>query len=272
MGNAAIALIVIVAVILLIAFVPFLRSMVGVLIRVAFFLFVVFVAIAGFAILRNNETIYSRPGFKSRISRFLTVNWANTSEKGLGDAPCMADKRATEAAAAQKPQTGAGKGRRRKQTAQAPSPTPTATPTPAAAAEEENSYDELVTHNFVCGEGDPIPRDKLFQMAQETVTELDGWKLMSSDPRAGILNCTYTTRIFGFQDDIKILITPKTDIELCSQSKVGEPDSTSLLRFFHGDFGANMGHIKQFYAAFQPRADQFCKQLEEKQKAKQPQQ
>ncbi len=269
MGSAVILIIIAVA-ILLIAFVPVLRSAVGVLIRIAFFLFVAFVAIAGFAILRNNETVYSSPGFKRRVTRFLTVNWANTSEKGLGDAPCMADKRATQSAAAEKSQAGAGKGRRNKQTAQAPAPSPSATPTPAQAAEEEDSYDELVTHNYVCGEGDPIPRDKLFQMAQETVAELDGWKLINSDPRTGILNCIYTTRIFAFQDDIRILVTRKTDIEICSQSKVGEPDSTSLASFFHGDFGANMGHIKQFYAAFQPKADQFCKQLEEKQKARQP--
>lgn len=269
MGTAPV-LIIIAAVILLIAFVPFLRSVVGILVRIAFFLFVVFVAIAGFAILRNNETVYSRPGLKHRVTRFLTVNWANTSDKGLGDAPCMADKRAAETAAAVKAQAPQGKGRRKKQTAQVSTPTPSATPTPAEAAEEEDSYDELVTHNYVCPEGDPIPRDKLFQMAQETVAELDGWKLINSDPRSGILNCVYTTRIFGFQDDIKILVTPKTDIEICSQSKVGEPDSTSLARFFHGDLGANMGHIKQFYFAFQPRADQFCKQLEEKQKARQP--
>lgn len=182
----------------------------------------------------------------------------------------MADKRGAEAAAAEKAQAAAGKGRGRKQAAQPSAPAPTATPTPAETAEEEDSYDELVTHNYVCAEGDPIPRDKLFQMAQETVAELDGWKLINSDPRSGILNCVYTTRILAFQDDIKILVTPKTDIELCSQSKVGEPDSTSLARFFRGDFGANMGHIKQFYLAFQPKADQFCKQLEEKQKAKQP--
>jgi Protein of unknown function (DUF1499) len=267
MGISTI-LIVIAAVVLSMIFVPFVRSVVSIMLRIAIFLGAVFVAVAGVAILANNETIYARPGWKPRVSRFLTVDWANTSEKGLGDAPCMTDRHGAEPKAAAHPEPKRGAGKNKQETAQA-APAPTATPTPAPGeTEEENVYDELVTRNYICPEGDPIPRGKLFQMAQDTVNELSGWKLMSSDQRSATLNCTYTTRVFGFEDDVKIVITPKTDLEICSQSRAGAPDSASLLRFFHGDFGANIGHIKQFYAAFQPKADQYCKQLEQRQKAK----
>ncbi len=68
------------------------------------------------------------------------------------------------------------------------------------------------------------------------------------------------------------LVTPKSDVEICSQSKSGEPQSGSLAGFFPGDFGANMGHIKQFYAAIKEKTDQYCKELEEKQKPKGPNQ
>ena len=267
MGIAIV--LVVVAVILLLIFVPFFRSIISVLIRLAIFLAAVFIAVAGGAMLMNNETIFERPGWKVRAARFLTVDWANTSEKGLGDAPCSAS--GSEEKPAEK---APARARSKKETAAAqPSPAATATPAPGEA-EEENSYDELVTRNYIC-EGDQptaIPRDKLFQMAEDSVAELQNWKTVGTEPRMGLLNCTFTSRVFGFQDDIKIVVTPKSDVVLCSQSKVGEPGSTSLMRFFPGDFGANMGHIKQFYAVLKPKADLFCKQLQEKQEKEKPKQ
>jgi hypothetical protein len=264
--GIVIVLIVVVAFVLLLIFVPFFRGLISLFIRLAFFFAAIFIAIAGAAMLMNNETIFERPGWKLRASRFLTVDWANTSEKGLSDAPCTAD--GTEA----RPQSAAPKARPKQQAAQ-PAPSPTATPAAGRGGEEENVYDELVTRNYIC-EGDQptaIPRDKLFQMAQDTINELQNWKLMGAEPRMGLLNCTVTSRVFGLVDDVKIVVTPKSDVAICSQSRVGEPGSTSLIRFFPGDFGANIGHIKQFYAALKPKADLFCKELEEKQKPKQQQ-
>lgn len=267
--GIAIVLVVVVALILLLVFVPFFRSIISILIRLAIFFGAVFFAVAGGAMLMNNETIFERPGWKTRAARFLTVDWANTSEKGLGEAPCTADGSAAKPRA----ESGAAKARQKKQAAAQPAASPTATPA-AGEAEEENVYDELVTRNYIC-EGDQptaIPRDKLFQMAQDSVNELQGWKTVGAEPRMGLLNCTFTSRVFGFEDDIKIVVTPKSDIAICSQSKVGQPGSTSLMRFFPGDFGANMGHIKQFYAAIKPKADLYCKQLEEKQEKQKPKQ
>lgn len=264
--GIAILLIVIGGIILLLIFVPFIRSIISLLIRLAIFLGAVFIAVAGGAMLMNNETIFERPGWKVRSARFLTVNWANTSEKGLGDAPCTASGSEAKPAAAAKP----AKAKPKKEAAAQASPSPTATPAPGEA-EEENAYDELVTRNYICQDDQPvaIPRDKLIQMAQDTVNELQGWKTVGAEPRMGLLNCTFTSRVFGFVDDIKIVVSPKSDVALCSQSRVGEPGSNSLMRFFPGDFGANIGHIKQFYAALKPKTDLYCKQLEEKQKPKQ---
>ena len=129
-----------------------------------------------------------------------------------------------------------------------------------------------MTRNYIC-EGDTpvaIGRAKLLEMVQQTIAELKGWKLIGIDQRTGVLNCVYTTQVLGLEDDVRILVTPKSDIEICSQSKSGEPQSGSLVGFFPGDFGANMGHIKQFYAAIKEKTDQYCKELEEKQKPKGP--
>jgi len=263
-------LIIVVVFLALIIFIPFFRSMLRGLLRFSFLIVVIFLAAAGSAILMNNETIFDRPGTKQRLVRFLSVDSAATSEKGLGDAPCLIDKHLAEA----KPEGGAqeshAKAKKKKEAiAQAAAPQPSATPTPAPD-EEANLYDELMMRNYICEDDTPvaIPRGKLLEMVQQTISELKGWKLIDTDPRTGVLNCVYTTRVFGFEDDIRIAVTPKSDVDICSQSKVGEPGSGSLLGFFHGDLGANMGHIKQFYAALKPKTDEYCKEYEEKQKPK----
>ena len=265
-------LIIVVVFLALVIFVGFFRSILSALIRLAFLIAVIFLAFAGTAMLMNNETIFDRPGWKQRAIKFLTEDSAATSEKGLGDAPCALDKHGAEQRA--KEDEARAKLKKKQEVAQANAPQPTAAPTPAAGAEEENLYDELMTRNYIC-EGDmpvAIGRARLLEMVQQTIAELKGWKLINIDPRTGVLNCVYTTRVFGFEDDIRIAVSPRSEVAICSQSKVGEPDSSSLLGFFHGDFGANMGHIKQFYAALKEKTDQFCKELEEKQKPKGPNQ
>jgi Protein of unknown function (DUF1499) len=237
-----ILIIIVVVFLALLIFVPFFRSMISGLLRFAFLIVVIFLAIAGTAVLMNNETIFDRPGWKQRATRFLTMNDAATSEKGTGDAQCAIDQHAVAA----KPQ-------------------PSASPSPAGESEDENLYDELMTRNYICeGLDTPvaIPRAKLLEMVQQTIAELNGWKLIDIEPKTGVLNVTHTSRVLGHEDDIRIAITPHSDVEICSQSK-GE-----LLGFFPGDFGANIGHIKEFYAALKPKTDQFCTELEQKQKPK----
>lgn len=271
-------LIIVVVFVAMIIFIPFVRSLLRGLVRLAFLVVVIFLAISGTAILLNNETIFDSPGWKPRATRFLTEDFAATSEKGYGGAPCVLDQPAIEQ------RTKADEARaklKKKEEAAAPAPAPsgqstletsgpTATPTPSPDEINANLYDELMTRNYIC-EGDTpiaIGRAKLLEMVQQTIAELNGWKLIGIDQRTGVLNCVYTAQVFGVEDDVRILVTPKSDVAICSQSKSGEPASGSLLGFFPGDFGANMGHIKQFYAALKDKTDQYCKELEEKQKPK----
>ena len=234
-------LIVVAAVILLMIFLRFFRRLVFALVRIAIALVAAFVAVAGISMLMNNETIYEKPGAKARIIRFMTQNRAATSEKGLGTATC---KWPDEPAA-------------------------TATSAPAArsdSAETEDVYPELMTRSFP-----GISRQKLFDLSQQVVNSLGGWKIVKSDPHAGILESVYSSRILGAEDDVRITVTPKGDIELCARSGTERPGSTSLLGIFPGDFGANIGHIKQFYETLEPKMDQVYKEEQEKENAKKPQ-
>jgi Protein of unknown function (DUF1499) len=254
-----ILLVIIVVFIALLIFTPFFRSMLSGLLRFAFLIVVIFFAAAGTAVLMNNETVFDRPGMKQRAITFMTQDSAATSEKGIGDAQCEFDKHADAANV----EEARAKAQKKKELAQAGAPS--ATPTAAGDAEDENLYDELVTRNYICeGLDTPvaIPRAKLLDMVQQTIAELQGWKLIDSDPRTGMLNITHTSRVLGLEDDIRIAVTPHADVEICSQSK------SPLVGFFPGDFGANIGHIKEFYAALKDKTDQFCTELEQKQKPK----
>ena len=69
---------------------------------------------------------------------------------------------------------------------------------------------------------------------------------------------------------MRITIDPSGDIEVCSRSGLARPDATSILRFFPGDLGANIGHIKEFYEALEPKMDEVYKEEQDKQNAKKP--
>src|SRR5208282_4180334 len=255
-------LIVAVVVVLILIFVPFVRRLVFALLRVAIAVAALVIAIGGISMLMNNETIYEKPGAEARAVRFFTMDHAATSDKGLGSATCKWPDEPT------------------------PTPTPTAAPTPGTessavtppeaapkfappsataspAPEEEDEYPELMTRSFP-----GISRQKLFDLSQQVVNSLGGWKVVKADPRAGTLDCIYTTRILGSEDDVKITITPRSEIQICSRSGTSRPDSSSLLRFFPGDFGANVGHIKQFYETLEPKMDEVYKEEQDKENAK----
>jgi hypothetical protein len=238
-------LIVAAAVILLLIFVPFLRRLVFALVRIAIALAAAFVAVAGISMLMNNETIYEKPGAKARIIRFMTQDHAATSEKGLGTATCKwPDEPAATATSA--PAAGAA--------------------APTESGETEDVYPELMTRSFP-----GISRQKLFDLSQRVVNSLGGWKIVKADPHAGTLQCIYTSRILGAEDDVRITVTPKGDVELCSRSGTERPGSTSLLGVFPGDFAASIGHIKQFYETLEPKMDEVYKEEQEKENAKKPQ-
>ena len=105
-----------------------------------------------------------------------------------------------------------------------------------------------------------IARNKLFELARQTVNELGGWKIVNAAPYT--LDCVYSTRVFRFQDEVAITVMPNSEIDLCSRSKAAE--SGSWLAVFPGDFGANIGHIKEFYAALEPKVEAVYKEQEQK--------
>ncbi len=57
-------------------FVPILRRLLGLIIRLAVFFVAVGIAAAGVTMILNNETIFERPGFGQRVQPFLTKNSA----------------------------------------------------------------------------------------------------------------------------------------------------------------------------------------------------
>jgi Protein of unknown function (DUF1499) len=265
--STAVAIIILVAAVLI--FVRVVRRIVSVLVSVALALFGIAVSIGGTAILLNNVSISGSPGVAARVRRFVTVDWAATSEKGLGSATCEEEKQSGAAEAAAREARARNAPRERepravrteRRAAATASAAPSASPTAAAAAGEAEAeyYPELVRHGYP-----GISRAELFRLSQDTVNSLGGWKIVNPEPRTFTLQCIYTTRIFQFKDDVRITVLSNSEIDVCSRSEVGAPGSTSLLRFFPGDFGANIGHIKEFYTALEPRVDAVYKEIERK--------
>jgi hypothetical protein len=251
-------LIVALLVVLVLIFVPTVRHFLFAIVRVGIALGAAFIAFAGLSMLMNNETIFEKPGVEARVVRFLTQDHAATSDKGLGSATCKwPDEPTPTPTPTETPTPGA-----QPTASQAAVPAPTATPTPSA---DEDVFPELMTRSYP-----GISRQKLFDLSTQVVNSLGGWKIVKSDPRAGVLDCVYTSRVLQSEDDIKITITPKGDVQLCSRSGTNRPDSTSVLRYFPGDFGANIGHIKQFYETLEPKMDEVYKEEQEKENAKKP--
>ena len=247
----------------------YLQGPIATLCRIAVFIGAMAVIIGGTAILMNNVSLAGPPNPAVRLQRFLTVNWAATSDKGDGAAAC-----ADPAELASRQPAGAEHRERhhlRRTAAHTDAEhAPAATASPAAGAggavggEARPGFPELVRNSYP-----GIPPARLMQVAASTVSGLPGWQIVSSDPKTLTINAVYHTRLLGFADDVRIVVTPRSEVDLCSRSRVGEPGEQSPLGFLHGDFGANMGHIKEFYLALAPAADEAYRQVEIEQTAQQ---
>lgn len=247
----------------------YVRGPIGTLCRIAVFIGAMAVIIGGTAILMNNVSLAGPPNPAVRLQRFLTVNWAATSDKGDGAAAC-----ADPAELASRQPTGVEHRERHhlRRTFSTTDAQPTAAPTasPSAGAggagggEAEPGFPELVRNSYP-----GIPPARLMQVAASTVSGLPGWQIVSSDPKTLTINATYRTRLLGFIDDVRIVVTPRSEIDLCSRSRIGEPGAQSPLGALHGDFGANIGHIKEFYLAMVPAADEAYRQVELQETAQQ---
>jgi Protein of unknown function (DUF1499) len=247
---------VIVAAVVVIAVLIFVPFVLRLLVRLAFFLIPVAVAAAGITMIMNDETIFERPGAAQRVVRFVTMNSAAASPSGFGSVTCQMgiQPQAVPTPAATAP----------KKHAAQPEPVrrlkPISTPEPP-----DDVFPELIRRGFP-----GIPRQKLFQLSQNTINSLGGWKIVKADPRNSTIDCIYTSRIFKFEDDVRITVQPSGDIDVCARSGLARPDTTSMLRYFPGDLGANIGHIKQFYETLEPKMDEVYKEAQDQQNAKKP--
>lgn len=181
---------------------------------------VLLVSAIALAIALNGVALTAPPGMRTRLIHYLFRNSAATSATGSGRADCDSLG----------PGSLAHRSHRHDRTDLAADPSPL--------------YPELVQRGFP-----GISRAELFALSARAVASLGGWRVVRTDPDAAILECTYTTRIFDFVDDIKIEVMPDNEIGLCSRS-----------RRWLGDLGANIGHIQDFYAALTPLLEQAYQQ------------
>jgi len=241
-------------------FIPILRRLLGLIIRLAIFFVAVGIVAAGVTMIMNNETIFERPGIGQRVKRFITVNSAAASQTGSGSVTCVMESPPAPPpnAAEAKPHKHGAKKEPELQTTR--NDVSKAEPAPL-----DDIYPELIRRGFP-----GISRQKLFQLSTDTVNSLGGWRIVKSNPGNGTLDTVYTSRIFKFEDDIRITIDPSGDVEVCARSGLARPGTASLLRFFPGDLGSNVGHIKQFYETLEPKMDQVYKEEQDKENAKKP--
>ena len=253
--------ILVVAAVAAMTLVSFVRRVFGLIIRLAFFLIPAAVAAAGVAMIMNDETIFERPGIEQRVVRFVTMNSAAASLSGSGSVICQMDNQPQGVTPAET----APHQRIAKEEAASKPPTertPMAIATPASI---DDVYPELLRRGYP-----GISRKKLFQVSLDTINSLGGWKIVKADPRNGTIDCIYTSRIFKFDDDVRITVQPSGEIDACARSGLARPDATSMLRYFPGDLGASVGHIKEFYEALEPQMDEVYKEEQDQQNAKKP--
>ncbi len=244
----------------------YVRGPVGTLFRILVFFGAVTVIAVGSAILMNNVSLAGPPSPAVRLYRFLTVNWAATSEKGDGAATC-ADP---QTLAALQPVDVEHHERRHQRRVAVPTNVAAGSSSPRGAVDSapraertEQDFPELVRNSYP-----GIPPERLMQLAASTVSALPGWELVNTDAKTLTVNARYHTRVFDFVDDIRIIVTPRSEVDLCSRSRTGE-DARWPMNLLHADFGANLGHIKEFYLALAPAVNEAYRQLEIEQTAQQ---
>ncbi|MGH6878962.1 MAG: DUF1499 domain-containing protein, partial [Rhizomicrobium sp.] len=245
----------------------YLRGPLGTLCRIVVFAGAMAVIIGGTAILMNNVSLAGPPSPAVRLQRFLTVNWAATSDKGDGAAACadpaeLAARLPADAEHHERHHVRPSAEHTDAKPAAASTASPAAATDGAGSGEAEPAFPELVRNAYP-----GIPPARLMRIAASTVAGLPGWQIVNSDPRTRTINAVYHTRVLGFLDDVRIVVTPRSEVDVCSRSRVGEPGSQSPFSAFHGDFGSNIGRIKEFYLALAPVADAAYRQVEIEQTA-----
>jgi uncharacterized protein (DUF1499 family) len=104
----------------------------------------------------------------------------------------------------------------------------------ATAAQQKAAYPDIAPATL------PLPPDQAFARALAAAQGLH-WKILGSDPKAGLIEASDTTLYFGFTDDIVIRVAADgagSRVDIRSHSRQGR-----------GDFGVNAKRVRKFLAA-----------------------
>jgi len=112
---------------------------------------------------------------------------------------------------------------------------------PADLAElQAQAYPDLTTLEIDMQPG------KVYEAALETAREM-GWEIVASNPEAGMIEATATTRVMNFKDDVAIRVTERGEgaaVDMRSVSRVGI-----------SDMGANANRIRTYLHTLKVKLD-----------------
>ncbi len=108
-----------------------------------------------------------------------------------------------------------------------------------AAAVQRQSYPDIAPAML------DLPPPRAFDRAL-AVAKAKGWRIVKTDPEAGVIDANQQSRWFGFTDDIAIRVSPAG-----AGSRV---DIRSAARQGRGDFGVNAARVRGYLAALREGA------------------
>lgn len=93
----------------------------------------------------------------------------------------------------------------------------------------------------------PLPAAQTYDLAHRAALRMTDWEVTGTDPAAGRIEATATTKWFGFKDDVVIRVAPRGPdsavVDMRSKSRVGR-----------SDVGANAARIRDYFAALRRAA------------------
>jgi uncharacterized protein (DUF1499 family) len=126
---------------------------------------------------------------------------------------------------------------------------------PARAAENGNSvaYAPEIARQQKIGYPDiaplktALPPAEAFKRALETAQSMPRWTIVASDPAAGRIEASQSSRFYGFTDDVSIRVLPDG-----TGSRI---DMRSLSRQGRHDYGVNAARVRAYLAALKQRME-----------------
>lgn len=106
---------------------------------------------------------------------------------------------------------------------------------PSNAALQEQGYPDLAPVTT------SLPPPVAFERALDVATGMSGWRIVLSDPTAGRIEASQSSRFFGFTDDIVIRVAADgagSRIDMRSEARQGR-----------GDYGVNAARVRKYMDA-----------------------